>query len=111
MLETRFKSKYLLIWSISGLVAGLLISICAASTQPEVGFQDVPVGSLLTAVVYVIFGGLGLLPDAANHRWKFNEITHPIWFWWIYPVVSCLIISVAFVVGIIASSITGPKKG
>lgn len=110
MLETKFKSKYLLVWSISGLVAGLFLSIYAANTQPEMSFQDIPAGSLGGALIYVIIGGIGLLPDAANHQWKFNEITHPAWFWWIYPVISLFIISIAFCIGFIVSIVTSSNK-
>lgn len=91
-----FQRKFFVIWLITGLVLGLILTaIITISTMTDstsnMPAKDLWTGillfPLLSTVVWCIFGGLGLVLDAGrNYNWKFKEITHPQWKWYCYPV-------------------------
>jgi hypothetical protein len=89
-----FQTKFLLSWLITGAVLGLIVGITA---MKESGVSAV-FGSIVGFPIwYVSQAGLGMLFDAAKrHNWKFGEIEHQPWVWYIYPIVGILDIVYSF---------------
>ncbi len=57
------------------------------------------------------YAGVGLLCEAYTKGWRFGEIEHPIWIWYIYPIYFMFvfilmspIIAIKIVIGLIKGS-------
>jgi hypothetical protein len=109
-IKTRYEKKYLTIWMVTGAVLGLLLTVAAYLSEitsgktANVNWNEVitvvlfsPVGGI---IFYLSYGGLGMLFEAATvYNWKFGQIEHRTWIWYIYPIFSIVWITFCMTFG------------
>lgn len=103
-----FQSKFLLSWLVVGAVFWVILLITESFTDLSTA-QSKPVsfpqflqvffgGLIFSAIVSVLYGGLGFLLDGMfRHNFKYGEIKYAPWQWHIYPITATL----AIVIGIL----------
>lgn len=88
----KFHLKYLISWVILGILAGVATFIL--SKTPNLTLFSSLVGLVMTSVS---FAGLGMLLEAwSAYNWRFGNIEHSPWVWYIYP----LTVLVRIVIGV-----------
>ncbi|MFZ1029764.1 MAG: hypothetical protein WAN66_26475 [Limnoraphis robusta] len=102
--SVRFQTKFLIGWAISGLVVGLGILI-SEIISPSGSFNGI--GEVLGYVIAIIpatvvLGGFCLLIDGLFlHQGTFSQVTHPEWFWYVYPVFFIWSLTLSFLLGLL----------
>lgn len=83
--KVPFKLKFLVGWSIIGLVITLIMAIQGI-------FADRLILSFLVSPLAGLFlGGVGFIGDAGyNWRWQFWNVTNYPWIWYLYPIFGAL---------------------
>lgn len=110
MNETTFHPKYILGWLVVGLIAGVTLQVTGNTNFGNLSvLQETASILVVVEIISCIFGCLGMLIDASNCNWKFSQITHPKWLWYIYPAFSFFIICLGALWAIFMS-VFFPKK-
>ncbi|KKD37865.1 hypothetical protein [Limnoraphis robusta] len=102
--SVHFQTKFLIGWAIFGLVVGmgLLISEMNSPSGSFNGIGEVLSYVLLIIPCSVVLGGFCLLIDGLFlHQGTFSQVTHPEWFWYVYPVFFIWSLTLSFVLGLL----------
>lgn len=109
--KVRFDLKIIAYWIIGGAIIGGIFWMLGLVTGGAQYFQEhgfistfllAPLGG---ALVWTTWGGIGFIFDAAvNYGWKFGQVEHHLWVWYLYPLIAMFLISFSFVLGIIRSA-------
>ncbi|NJM63175.1 MAG: hypothetical protein HC849_28180 [Oscillatoriales cyanobacterium RU_3_3] len=93
----KLKKKYLISWTITGFIVGLLISL-AALFQSGVDFGTIIAATLIGGPgAMFVFAGMGFFIEGlTKYNWRFGDIEHRAWIWHIYPILGAFL----FVLGI-----------
>lgn len=87
-----FQKKYILGWLIMGVVLSvaffiiLIFDYFFGSSEPVIN-SEVIGGLLFSPFAFVIIGfGCFLIEGVFMEKFRFSEVKHPQWFWYVYPV-------------------------
>ncbi|CAD5973799.1 hypothetical protein PCC9214_04005 [Planktothrix tepida] len=100
--SVRFQTKFLIGWAILGLVPamGLFIDEMISPSGSFNGIGDLLGNAIAIIPGMVIFGGFCLLIDGLFcHQGSFSQVTHPEWFWYVYPVFFVWSLTLTFLLG------------
>ncbi|MBD2485380.1 hypothetical protein [Planktothrix sp. FACHB-1365] len=98
----RFQTKFLIGWAIVGFVPamGLFIDEMISPSGSFNGIGDLLGNAIAIIPGMVIFGGFCLLIDGLFcHQGRFSQVTHPEWFWYVYPVFFVWSLTLTFLLG------------
>jgi len=114
--NTTYKNKYLIIWMVtgatfSGLTAIVLLILGVVSGTSTLNLNEILSFFIGGSIMFPGYAGVGLLCEAYTKGWRFGEIEHPIWIWYIYPIYFMFvfilmspIIAIKIVIGLIKGS-------
>ncbi|SKB15054.1 membrane hypothetical protein [Planktothrix sp. PCC 11201] len=100
--SVRFQTKFLIGWAILGFILGMGLLI-DEMISPSGSFNGI--GEVLGYVIaiipgMVIVGGFCLLIDGLFlHQGAFSQVTHPEWFWYVYPFLFIWSLTLSFLLG------------
>ncbi|MDB9511695.1 hypothetical protein PN499_10915 [Kamptonema animale CS-326] len=93
---TRFQQRYLVVWMVVGAVFSLLATVfifidgTSSGQSSKLSWNEI-IMYLLAApvsgtIIGPVWGSFGMLFEASTrYNWKFGEIEHYAWVWYIYP--------------------------
>lgn len=100
-----FQKKYIIGWLITGLIFGIVAVIYESSSGMT---ANDTVGFLLGMPIVMVINGFVFffLEAAIAKKFRFSEVEHPQWFWYIYPMAFAGILVIGWLIGMIM----GKKK-
>jgi len=109
----RFQTKFLIGWAIVGFVPamGLFIDEMISPSGSFNGIGDLLGNAIAIIPGMVIFGGFCLLIDGLFcHQGSFSQVTHPEWFWYVYPVFFVWSLTLTFLLGFLGIKSSSSRR-
>jgi len=109
----RFQTKFLIGWAIVGFVPamGLFIDEMISPSGSFNGIGDLLGNAIAIIPGIVIFGGFCLLIDGLFcHQGSFSQVTHPEWFWYVYPVFFVWSLTLTFLLGFLGIKSSSSRR-
>jgi|SanBayMetagenome_1026888.scaffolds.fasta_scaffold05307_2 phosphatidylserine synthase len=104
-----FQKKYIVGWLITGVVGAVVVVVGSVLTNPRELSELIP-ALLFTPFAMVIIGfGCFLIEGAFIEKFRFSEVKHPQWFWYVYPVSFIWMVCLAMILGIFIKLFTSKK--
>lgn len=113
--NTKYENKYLTIWMVTGAIFSGLTAIVLSILGVVSGTSTLNLNEILSffiggSIMFPGYAGVGLLCEAYSRGWKFGEIEHPVWIWYIFPIYTifvCILMSPIIAIKIFIGLIKG----
>jgi len=104
-----FQKKYIIGWLITGVVFSVisLFSYMSSNSRQELNSEVIQMVFLTPFAMVIIGFGCFFIEGAFIEKFRFSEVKHPQWFWYVYPVsflwTICIAIFLGFIINLFAS--------